>query len=284
MTGFGYFVIMIDYSLFCVSRWWCIFIAVVLSPLLLCFSFAWSPLLSVLCHCCSLSSVNVSCSERVMYAWCLSLDSVCVCYALLACVCFLHLILSSLLILSSSCALHTSPLSLSSIICSHRYGIIVGHICVCSYLHIPTLSINTGSSIELMSCVVSDVFLISNDYAGDGNTLILSLESLTSTPDYSHYCANQLVSWSLLIAYILPFVILSIDIDSVLYLDNITPITGLLLSLSSIRKVDRDLFVCLFLLSSLLTASPTSIRKVDLDLGLFVCSCPSLVYCCLPLP
>ena len=94
------------------------------SSLLLCFllccfafSFACLPLLSVLCYCCSLLLVTVlspflsplplcryfaisahCCSEHVMIAWCLSLDSVCVCSALLACVCFLLLFLSSLLI------------------------------------------------------------------------------------------------------------------------------------------------------------------------------------------
>jgi len=138
------------------------------------FSFACLPLLSVLCYCCSLLLVTVlspllsplplcryfaipahCCREHVMITWCLCLDSVCVCSALPVCDCHpfsSHSFLTTHVSLSSSCALHTYLLSLSSIICSHRYGIIVGHLCVCPYLHISILFSN--DSYRVVSIII----------------------------------------------------------------------------------------------------------------------------------
>ena len=150
--GFGCFVIMIDYSLFYASRWWCIFIISVLSPCCFAFSFAClpavvsallflltvisdllSPLLSPLLAIIStLPYPAHCCSDHVMIVW-FPVPWFCLCMLCSACMCMFSSSLSfftSHPSFSLSCALHTSLLSLSSIICSHRYGIIVGHICV----------------------------------------------------------------------------------------------------------------------------------------------------------
>ena len=174
--GFGCFVIMIDYSLFYASRWWCIFIAAVLSPLLLCFllcllttvvsallflltviSDLLSPLLSPLSLCRYFAIPAHCCSDHVMIAWCLSLDSVCVCSALLACVCFLLLFLSSLLIhpflYLVLCTLLFFLYLLSSVHTAD--GIIVGHICVFPFPYISTLFSN--DSYRVVSIIIVTV-------------------------------------------------------------------------------------------------------------------------------